>query len=361
MKKKLIVLLIVIAMILVAACGKSGGENAGGNASGNDGGSTENGGTSDSGSTGEDGDVYYTPESGMTIPASKTYAENEDKVYLYYGGGEAEEGLYYMEFYLYPATWDELEKMSDDDYFAAEDNAINVLLFLKALDSKWPKDDLEKWCNWMLGMEPGTLQEHGKHTGSEEGDYTIYYSLATEYPDTVPEDIKPIYDGIIADFTAARSELLISEPLTIDDYISGQVIEFETTDLDGNTVSSKDIFAKNKYTMINIWASWCGPCVQELPELEELNKEFEAKGCGIIGLLTDGTDPTGLADAKEILETAGVTYLNVIDSTGVANMLQVNAVPTSVFVDSEGRIVGTSVVGADLKSYKSVMEGLLGE
>ena len=359
MKKKLIVLVIVLAMILVSACGKGESNNGGANSGANSG-SSEN--SENSASTENSGvEDFYTPESGMRIPGSKTYAENEDKVLLYYGGGEAEEGLMYMEFYLYPASADELESMSNADYEVADANSVNVLNFFRALDSKWTKEDLEKWLNWMIGVEPGSLQEYGKETGKEEGDYTIYYTFTKEYPDTVPEDKKPIYDGIIAELETAMHSLELSDPITLDDYISGMTIEFDSTDLEGNAVNSKDVFGKNKYTMVNIWASWCGPCIQELPELEEINKEFEAKGCGIVGLLTDGTDPTGLADAKEIIADTGVTYMNVIDNAEIADMLQVTGVPTTVFVDENGKIVGRTIVGANPEAYKKVMEELLGE
>ena len=159
----------------------------------------------------------------------------------------------------------------------------------------------------------------------------------------------------------AMHSLELMDPLTIDDAIKGMTIEFESKDLDGNAVNSKDVFGKNKYTMINIWASWCGPCIKELPELEEINKEFEAEGCGIIGLLVDGTDPVGLSDAKEIIADTGVTYMNVIDNDGLADLLQVTGVPTTIFVDENGKIVGKTIVGADPEAYKKVMEGLLGE
>ena len=361
MKKKLIVVLVVVALIFVAACGKTESGNSGGEPESAGGTETESGSENSGNAETGDSEDFYTPESGMRIPGSKTYAENKDKVLLYYGGGEAEEGLMYMEFYLYPASADELDSMSNADFEVADANSVNVLNFFRVLDSKWPKEDLEKWLNWMIGVEPGSLQEYGTETGREEGDYTIYYTFTKEYPDTVPEDKKPIYDGIIADLETAMHSLELFDPITLDDYISGMTIEFESTDLEGNAVNSKDVFSKNKFTMINIWASWCGPCIQELPELEEINKEFEEKGCGIIGLLTDGTDPTGLADAKEIIADTGVTYMNVIDNAEIADMLQVTGVPTTVFVDENGKIVGRTIVGANPEAYKKVMLELLGE
>ena len=47
-------------------------------------------------------------------------------------------------------------------------------------------------------------------------------------------------------------------------------VEFETVDLDGKTVSSRELFAENKVTMINFWGTFCGPCIREMPELAEL-------------------------------------------------------------------------------------------
>ncbi len=359
MKKRLIVVLIVMALIFVSGCGKSGDSSGGGSDSGEES-SEENSGDSEGEGLGEDGSSgkpYYSPEAGMSIPASKTYAENSDKVYLYGGGGEAEEGLYYLEFYLYPAARDELEKMSDEEYMEVEENVINVLNVFRVLNSEWTKEDLEKWCTWIAGIEEGSLQEYDK----DDGDYTVYYTMDKEYSDEIPEELKPIYDGIIADFENGLKNLELTEPISIDEAISGLSIDFESTDFEGNAVKSSDVFAKNKYTMVNLWASWCGPCVQELPELEKLNKEFEEKGCGIVGILTDGTDPAGLEDAKEIVAETGVTYLNIIDNSGIADLLHVTGVPTTVFVNQNGEIVGRSVVGANVEEYKVIMSELLGE
>ena len=61
----------------------------------------------------------------------------------------------------------------------------------------------------------------------------------------------------------------------------------ETTDLDGNTVNTADIFAENKLTMVNIWATFCGPCINEMPELEKIHQEYAEEGAGVIGLVLD--------------------------------------------------------------------------
>ena len=140
---------------------------------------------------------------------------------------------------------------------------------------------------------------------------------------------------------------------------SGYIISFTTTDVDGNEITSEDLFAENKYTMVNCWASWCPPCIRESPDLDKLNEEFKEQGCGVIGVLTDGNDETGLAEGKLILQDAEVTYTNLIPWEGF-DELGINAFPTSFFVDSKGMVVGEVVLGARFRSYRKVLKDLLG-
>ena len=130
----------------------------------------------------------------------------------------------------------------------------------------------------------------------------------------------------------------------------GNTVSFETTDLDGNPVSSADLFRGKKVTMINFWATWCPHCVEELPELEKLNKELEAQGCQVIGICED-TD-TDAAEAKRILEEKGVTYTNIALVKEMYPMMPHKAMPTTYFVDSEGKILTKPVVGVNIEEYK---------
>ena len=139
----------------------------------------------------------------------------------------------------------------------------------------------------------------------------------------------------------------------------GDRISFETSDLDGNPVGSAELFAGSRITMINLWATWCPPCRAELPELEELAKEFEAQGCRIIGVCHDAVGEEQCSLAKDILAENGVSYLNLAAPENVDEVFLPNAFPTSFFVDGEGRILGI-VVGAYLNGYRSTLSEALG-
>ena len=126
---------------------------------------------------------------------------------------------------------------------------------------------------------------------------------------------------------------------------------FEGKDLDGNTVKSSELFAKNAVTVVNFWFTTCNPCVGELAELDALNKELAEKGGALIGVNTftlDG-DEAAISEAKDVLTKKGAAYQNVyFASDGEAGKFTTNifAYPTTYVVDRNGNIVGDPIVGA---------------
>lgn len=126
---------------------------------------------------------------------------------------------------------------------------------------------------------------------------------------------------------------------------AGILTRFETTDLDGNPVNQA-LFADYRLTMVNIWATYCGPCLREMPDLGRLAREYAAQGVAVVGIVSDVTaEDTALA--REQVAEAGADYTNVVPSADLTNLLsQVSAVPTTIFVDSRGVQVGSTYLGA---------------
>ena len=126
---------------------------------------------------------------------------------------------------------------------------------------------------------------------------------------------------------------------------------FEGKDLDGNTVKSSDLFSGNAVTVVNFWFTTCGPCVGELGDLDALNKELSGKSGALIGInafTLDGNE-AAISDAKDVLAQSGATYQNVyFDSGSEAGKFveSIYAYPTTYVVNRSGRIVGNPIVGA---------------
>ena len=126
---------------------------------------------------------------------------------------------------------------------------------------------------------------------------------------------------------------------------------FEGKDLEGNEVTSQELFSGNAVTVVNFWFTTCNPCVGELAELDGLNQELAQKGGALIGVnaFTLDGDEGAISEAKDILAKKGVTYQNVyFPSDGEAGKFTANifAYPTTYVVDRSGNIVGDPIVGA---------------
>lgn len=126
---------------------------------------------------------------------------------------------------------------------------------------------------------------------------------------------------------------------------------FDGKDLDGNEVNSSTLFAKNTVTVVNFWFTTCNPCVEELADLEALNKQLAEKGGAVVGInsFTLDGDKTAISDAKNILSKKGVTYKNIwFDSKSKAGEFTsgLYSYPTTYVVDKNGNIVGEPIVGA---------------
>ena len=99
-----------------------------------------------------------------------------------------------------------------------------------------------------------------------------------------------------------------------------------------------------------------------MKELEELNKEWAEKGCQIIGICDDADEEEMIPTAKKILEEHSVTFRNVRSNDVIRDeQLPSVAMPTSYFVDSEGKILGKPIVGKNVEQYKETLQQLLSE
>ena len=137
--------------------------------------------------------------------------------------------------------------------------------------------------------------------------------------------------------------------------------QFSTKDLAGNAVTN-DIFAKKKLTVVNIWGTFCPPCIGEMPELGKWAKEMPADA-QIIGIVCDMDgegDSKTQQEALRILKEAGADFVNLVPDKELMKYLDtVDAVPTTIFVDSSGNLVGHPVIGADVDAYKKAVKDYL--
>lgn len=204
---------------------------------------------------------------------------------------------------------------------------------------------------------------YANHVRLGENTEFVYYLSSNEPASNLTQDGKDLF--------AAQSDLkesvVISEPRPIDNFYLGlttpqvefasQVGNFQTETVYGEQID-QSIFSSAKLTMINAWTTWCGPCVEELPDLAELSAELEDTGVQIIAIACDTIDPkSGALDqeqlelAQKIVERTGVNFPVLVPDSILNDGLLKGIVgyPTTWFVDAEGKVIGDPVLGSNSK------------
>ncbi len=147
--------------------------------------------------------------------------------------------------------------------------------------------------------------------------------------------------------------------------VNAEQVVFEGMDMEGNVVSS-DIFAESKITMVNVWATYCNPCLSEMPGLGELAGEYESGDFQLIGIISDvqeGADQRTLDVAANLIEQTNADYAHLLlnESLYFALLTEVTAVPTTFFIDENGVVLDVVIGARDKTVWKEKIDGFLEE
>jgi len=140
-------------------------------------------------------------------------------------------------------------------------------------------------------------------------------------------------------------------------------VTFEATTTDGEAWNS-DKFAASKLTMINVWGTYCNPCLSEMPDLGELAAEYDPAQFQIVGVVCDVMEDDSADNidyAKQLITETKANYPHLLlnESLYMSFVGAVSAVPTTFFVRSDGSMVGYLTGAMDKESWKKLIDDLL--
>mgnify|MGYP000900873118 CR=1 FL=1 len=249
-------------------------------------------------------------------------------------------------------------------------------------------DGYEKWQESLdrigtIGMFEKSLSEeeigkitkcdsHTKLGDSKDGKYSYYLSVKSDADAEVVEEFKKTDAKVIEMMARPENGFVLAEKSDLENTMAfmegaGNTVtdlsNIVTKDIHGKEFSSKD-FANYDLTMVNVFATWCTACIQEIPDLVEVQKEMQAKGVNIVGIVTDTVDDTGenreaLEKAKLIQEKTKANYSFLMpDKTNFNGRLNgIQALPETFFVDKNGQIVGETYSGShNKKDWTAIIE-----
>jgi len=119
--------------------------------------------------------------------------------------------------------------------------------------------------------------------------------------------------------------------------------------LNGKKVSLKDF--KGKVVFLNFWATWCPPCIVEMPSMEALHKKFKDKGLVVIAVNSE----EGVKKVNKFIKKKGYTFLVLLDSDGTVTSDSYRAIgfPTTYLIDKHGNVVGKAEGAREWNSIES--------
>lgn len=303
-------------------------------------------------------------EVGINIPVVEEM-ENTQGLYLPYPVGAIDDERHvYAMLFVYAAMPQEdalrvmyTEESSEEEVEALEEAQCFYGVLL-ATDEDF--ETVQTVCEETLSGSVELDYEKAQEVGSADG-YTFFYlpwtgseaytsSIGGEYA----EELRKLEQAV----PGALENAEFYAPVDAVKGMKGQKLSFTTTDLDGNTVTSEELFSQNKITMINCWGVWCPNCVNEMEELADMHTRLQEKGCGIVGLEWE-REPTEETYqlARDSMEEWGTNYPNALMPEEVNDHLE--AFPTTFFVDQTGTVLEMPIVGAAVDQYESTLESLL--
>lgn len=128
-------------------------------------------------------------------------------------------------------------------------------------------------------------------------------------------------------------------------FVGQAALDFQVTDLNGEPLSLEKF--KGQVVLLDFWATWCGPCIAEMPNVKRTYQKYKNQKFQIIGISLD----RGETPLKNYIEKEGIMWPNYYDSSRqVSNMYQVRSIPSTFLIDGNGIIRKTNLRGSALES-----------
>ena len=166
-----------------------------------------------------------------------------------------------------------------------------------------------------------------------------------------------------------KTDETTSENTTESEQAQGEedvyILNFEANTIDGEALTA-DMFAQSKLTMINVWATYCNPCLSEMPDLGEIAASYDSAEFQMLGIISDvaeGASEGDITNAKDLIAQTKATYPHLLLNESLYTNLvgAVDSVPTTFFVNQKGEVIGYTIGAKPKADWEEVINGLLEE
>uniref|UniRef100_UPI0032177E57 TlpA disulfide reductase family protein n=1 Tax=uncultured Draconibacterium sp. TaxID=1573823 RepID=UPI0032177E57 len=199
-----------------------------------------------------------------------------------------------------------------------------------------------------LYQSTNTIQED--FVKENKTSYVTPYFLSRIQYGKEAEELETMVNALDPKLQEVQSIIEIKEKiLKLKKVAVGQIApDFTQNDVDGNPVKFSDIYSKNELTLLDFWASWCGPCRAENPNVVDTYEQYKDKGFSVFGVSLDRDKEAWI---KAIADD-NLTWDHVSDlaywNNAAAQAYAISSIPSSLLVDKNGKIIAKNKRGAEL-------------
>ena len=218
-----------------------------------------------------------------------------------------------------------------------EEYAVNLFSVVRVAD-----DSEEQQQSFdILREQYAVVEELCRYDGA-----TFYFAYNNDIDQwTLTDEEHQVLSGYLEQMDTIKDNLCVFKAVKADDpaIFEGTLQQFSAETVSGKEID-QSIFADYDITMVNVWATWCGYCVEELPDIQKLYEQLP-ENVNIISICTDASTETELA--QSMIDETGIQFETLVDNDALeeAFIQYCDALPTTVFVDSQGNIIGTPQTG----------------
>jgi len=236
-------------------------------------------------------------------------------------------------------------------FYSSTDNVFGEIIKIKEQNLITPKDSIT-----LIALEEKRHEIEKLFYKNHPDSYVTAFNLAGNVflKKYSKDEIKQLYSTLSPRIKKSKNGQAIGRYATLPDVpkIGDIFIDFESASVTGETKNISDY--QSKYTLIDLWASWCAPCRSQNSELIKLYEEHKPKGLEIVGISIDESKENWL----KAIEKDALTWPNLITEGGLhsypAQVYEVSGIPDNLLIDENGIIIKRHISIEDLHEFLSI-------